>query len=241
MAASSSEDEHHWPGYVDALTTMTMMLTFIMCILAIAIYGISQNISREMVEKMAVAAHVDASPEIEKTADLAKRIISRLQSEDKDAENKKVALAAPHIEAPSIQSEESGDKLPAEGHRITSLKQVETASAGRKIDTERSAALLTLAFEPRATALDQKAVLEMQTFLSEEDGAQKAGIIEVKAYASVGGAVSDGRRVAFYRLIEIRKRLIAFGIPATRIEIRVDDRKGLSDGNLVQIFSRTPV
>ncbi len=59
MAANTSDEEsNQWPGYVDALTTMTMMLIFIMVILAVAIFGLSQNVTRDYVERIASAAEV---------------------------------------------------------------------------------------------------------------------------------------------------------------------------------------
>ncbi len=55
----SSEEENYWPGYVDALTTMTMVLTFIMMILGVVIFSMSQNISKILIEQVAEAAKID--------------------------------------------------------------------------------------------------------------------------------------------------------------------------------------
>ena len=73
----ASEEENHWPGYVDALTTMTMMLIFVMTILAVAIFGLSQNVSRSMVEKIAKVANIDDVSSSETTDTLAARVLSR--------------------------------------------------------------------------------------------------------------------------------------------------------------------
>jgi hypothetical protein len=58
--SSSSEEENYWPGYVDALTTMVMVLTFIMMVLGIAIFTLSQNVSRSYLESIAKAAGMEA-------------------------------------------------------------------------------------------------------------------------------------------------------------------------------------
>lgn len=55
----SGEEENYWPGYVDALTTMTMVLTFIMMILGVVIFSMSQNISKELVKQIAEAAQIE--------------------------------------------------------------------------------------------------------------------------------------------------------------------------------------
>lgn len=46
MASSSNsgDNENYWPGYVDALTTMTMVLTFIMMVLGVMVFMLSQDI-----------------------------------------------------------------------------------------------------------------------------------------------------------------------------------------------------
>lgn len=57
----SGEEENYWPGYVDALTTMTMVLTFIMMILGVVIFSMSQNVSKVLVKQIAEAAKIEIS------------------------------------------------------------------------------------------------------------------------------------------------------------------------------------
>lgn len=54
------EEENYWPGFVDALTTMVMVLTFIMMILGVVVFSMSQNISKQLVQQIAEAANVQA-------------------------------------------------------------------------------------------------------------------------------------------------------------------------------------
>ncbi|MEM9708403.1 MAG: hypothetical protein AAF871_06375 [Pseudomonadota bacterium] len=49
---SSSEEENHWPGFVDALSTIVMVVTFLLIILAIVIFVLSQSIAQSFVESM---------------------------------------------------------------------------------------------------------------------------------------------------------------------------------------------
>lgn len=60
-AASDDEDTNYWPGFVDALSTMTMMLIFLMLILSLVVISISQNVSRSAVMNIAKAAKVDVA------------------------------------------------------------------------------------------------------------------------------------------------------------------------------------
>jgi hypothetical protein len=61
MAGSSSdEDENYWPGYVDALTTMTMVLTFIMMVLGVMVFVLSQDAVSSKLGMLARALKIEA-------------------------------------------------------------------------------------------------------------------------------------------------------------------------------------
>lgn len=67
MAASSGDDDSVWPGYVDALTTMVMVMTMVMMIMGVVVFGTSQGISRKFLERVANAANVDAGSNVSTT------------------------------------------------------------------------------------------------------------------------------------------------------------------------------
>lgn len=50
---SSDEAENHWPGFVDALSTIVMVVTFLLIILSIAIFAISQQVAKSYIESVA--------------------------------------------------------------------------------------------------------------------------------------------------------------------------------------------
>ena len=60
-AASDDEDANYWPGFVDALSTMTMMLIFLMMILSLVVVSISQSASKSQIMTIAKAAKVDTA------------------------------------------------------------------------------------------------------------------------------------------------------------------------------------
>ena len=62
MSHGSGEEENYWPGYVDALTSMVQVLAFVMMLLAMAVFVLSQSVSKSAVEEIAKAAKVDAPP-----------------------------------------------------------------------------------------------------------------------------------------------------------------------------------
>ena len=50
---SSEEAENHWPGFVDALSTIVMVVTFLLIILSIAIFVLSQSLAKSYIESQA--------------------------------------------------------------------------------------------------------------------------------------------------------------------------------------------
>jgi hypothetical protein len=56
---SEDEDLNYWPGFVDALSTMTMMLIFLMMILSLVVVSISQSVSKNQIMTIAKAVKID--------------------------------------------------------------------------------------------------------------------------------------------------------------------------------------
>jgi hypothetical protein len=83
-AGSDGEDENYWPGYVDALTTMTMVLTFILMVLGIVVFSLSQSVSRAYLEAIAEAAQVEGASKSKTVQDLQNAIVEKLLSKPKD-------------------------------------------------------------------------------------------------------------------------------------------------------------
>ena len=224
MAASGEGEENHWPGYVDALTTMTMMLIFIMTILAVTIFGLSQNISRTLVERIARAAHIDVDAfSAAGTQEFAEHVASAIESNPPLGGQTALAMA-PSGPAPHETRTVASSAPPA----------VDGAS---KVSVDQSSALLTLSFLARATRLDDAAAGEMKDFLSKGGYLDGRAAIELKAFATKEGAVSDARRVAFYRLMTVRQRLVALGVPVKLIRTQIEDGRPES-GETLQLFAR---
>jgi hypothetical protein len=221
MAGASEENENHWPGYVDALTTMTMMLIFVMMILSVAMFTMSENVSRGLVEKIAESAGVNVTEADLTTEDLARKVSEKIEEKTSRA----------------IARAEQG--LPGEERRIASTAEPLARKTDAPVTSERSPALLTLVFRPRAIALDEQSQNEMKAFLESRGETPGESRFELKAYANAeAGGLSDSRRVAYYRAMTIRTHLIGLGVDAHRISVRVEDRPLADQAEKVQLFAR---
>lgn len=122
----SGEEENYWPGYVDALTTMTMVLTFIMMILGVVIFSMSQNVSKQLISQIAEAAKIEikggGSAEDVKDQIIAALKTSKAEKEDqaqkeevkKDQEATPQAMRGETVAAPAPSKAASAKtKLPA--------------------------------------------------------------------------------------------------------------------------------
>jgi Na+-transporting methylmalonyl-CoA/oxaloacetate decarboxylase gamma subunit len=227
MASASEDNENHWPGYVDALTTMTMMLIFVMMILAVAMFSMSESVSRSMVERIAQAAGIEVDAESRPIEEFAKEVAERI-------EDQKATLIA------RAEQALPGQTLPGEEKRIASLIEARRANPDAPVQVEtKSPALLTFAFKPRAVSLDESAESQMKGFLASGGHIQGAGRFDLRAYASAElGGISDSRRVAYHRAMTVRARLIGMGVPAQRIAVHVEDRPLERQAELLQVFVR---
>jgi hypothetical protein len=230
MSVHASEEENHWPGYVDALTTMTMMLIFVMTILAVAIFGLSQNVSRNMVEKIAKAVNIDDVSNTENTDDLASRVVAKLELQQRAT---MLAKAGPDgANGNSLDPSSSEGAGSDAEHRLASG---ETAARQKPVtaQVDQSPAFITISFQKRATGLDSETSDKIKAAMA--DGRRLQENIELKAFAETSGAVSDSRRIAFYRLLNLRSQLIAMGVPADRIKATIENSAAQDSGDKVRI------
>ena len=91
------------------------------------------------------------------------------------------------------------------GSRIASRAQPRTAPIEPKSDAPR----LTVEFDGGSYRLDEPRARSISTFVDQNSAADKARPIVVNAYAYTGeGAISEARRLAYYRAMMARKQLI---------------------------------
>jgi hypothetical protein len=213
MAANTDDQENHWPGYVDALTTMTMVLTFIMMVLGISIFTLSQNVSRGVIEKIAAAAKVKTISDTPGKDDLADRIVARLetlqQSDTEPRADRKPAQAEP---------DDGPQQQPI---RSAAAAAVEERTTPSKLDVDDRT--LRIVFKPRSTQLDDSSREQLAGRLAALNGLASAPRIEVLAGVDPAVvAVTDAKRVAFYRAMRARSEIIRQGVIADRIHVRLD-------------------
>jgi len=236
---AGDDNENHWPGYVDALTTMTMMLIFVMMILSVALYGMSENISRSIVEKIAKSAGVQVETAGVDTTEIARRVAVALEAQ-RDGRHEAQAALRPNTPAQEEAARTLTAPVIGEEKVIDAGKGLRTEMPASLVNTNRAQSLLTLKFQPRATAVDELAAEEIRTFVIARGSGEGSPHYELRAFARTdGGTVSDSRRVAYYRAMAVRSRLIGAGVLASRITLGVLDHQGAEGVDRVEIGLKT--
>lgn len=139
----SGEEDNYWPGYVDALTSMTMVLTFIMMILGVVIFSMSQNVSKILVKQIAEAAKIDISGtgSLEKIRD---QVIQTLKKQrETEAEIKDGELASQFPLRGEAQSRPSPSERMNGSVKLPSPPQANEASKGNLAGTTSGQAPLS--------------------------------------------------------------------------------------------------
>lgn len=142
--ASDDEEVNYWPGFVDALSTMTMMLIFLMMILSLVVVSISQSASKSQIMAIAKAAKVDNNGAPMSIDKLTAQILAALSRySDTPNTNLPVPSTKPEQETLIVQpsaklkvqevenfSSEEGHKVSANGANDSLISNGRSAEAG---------------------------------------------------------------------------------------------------------------
>jgi hypothetical protein len=223
MSHGSEEGENYWPGYVDALTSMVQVLAFVMMMLAMAVFVLSQSVSKHAVEAIAKAVNADVKPNAD-VKQLTQAVLDKLQS------NASVSPTTPDksARAPADSSELRSDKIQIAGMRSRS----DQAPAQIPANAPR----ITLNFEARSFTIEQDRAQSLAKFVDGNQVKDRKRVLTINAYAFTGeGAISEARRLAYYRAMMARKQLIDEKMRPENIRIIVSDTTEKDKGSTVDI------
>jgi hypothetical protein len=224
----SEEGENYWPGYVDALTSMVQVLAFVMIMLALAVFVISQSVSKHAMEAIAKAVHADAKPSAD-MKQLTQAIMEKVQQ---------LQSAVPVSEPSEPKSAAPTD--PANDSRPEKIVEMRVSGARSRNDQAPvqippDAPRLTVGFEARSSKIEQEHAQSLAKFVDENKVVERTQTVVINAYAYSGdGALSEARRLAYYRAMMARKQLVDRKVRADSIRINVNDTADKDKGSTVE-------
>jgi hypothetical protein len=234
MADDAEEEENYWPGYVDALSTMTMVLTFVMMILVVVVFMLIQNTSQAIIQQQVSQANIGGgagSSEIVRRAATDADVATTATNEGTPfiATVDELATQEQNVQSVSVEEETQTQALEAADVRDAGAQEAVTVSQEG----------LTVTFSERNSGLDEAAQAIIAEFATNSELAQSDLTLEIMAFANtISGNATDTRRVAYYRAMFIRNQMMAAGIPASRIAVGVRDVRTAEEGNEVKVFGR---
>jgi hypothetical protein len=226
----SEEGENYWPGYVDALTSMVQVLAFVMIMLALAVFVISQSVSKHAMEAIAKAVHADAKPSAD-MKQLTQAIMEKVQQ---------LQSAVPVSEPSEPKSAAPTD--PANDSRPEKIVEMRVSGARSRNDQApvqipSDAPRLTVGFEARSSKIEQEHAQSLAKFVDENKVVERTQTVVINAYAYSGdGALSEARRLAYYRAMMARKQLVDRKVRADSIRINVNDTADKDKGSTVEMI-----
>lgn len=262
--ASKHKQEDPWAGFVDVLSNILMVVIFLVVILGISIFAISQQVTKVAVEKAVQEEREKAAapkpPPPPKPEEVAEATPPPAPDAAPKAEEKPVE---PQPKPEEGERGAAGDRKPDQGLRLRESdeikgnsnltvrsrqladeKNIEVASEEVKpnvgpIKVESSQSFLSLKFSKGSFRLDPKTTEEVQKYLTDNKDKLK-GTIEIRAFAqSTIGSISEARRIAFYRAMLIRSELVKSGVPTDSINVVVRESPSPEEADAVKVLGKS--
>ena len=242
MAGASADGEvNHWPAFVDVLTTVIMVVTFMLVIMSAAVMTLSQRAMEHFKKQLLAEQDLkhrkdDDGAKGSNAASSPGQQNNRIMSPNAEAGTSVAQLGSilknetpiNGVERLTIRTRETKDTLQLQ------VKAIEEADATRGVEVKTADVLMKVAFEPTAVKYDDANTAKVMAFLKAK--AQPGMKYEVWSFAPQVASVTEAQRLAFYRAAVTRNVLIKADISPADIvtQIRVTDASD-KDGHNVRV------
>jgi hypothetical protein len=210
---------------------MVQVLAFVMMMLAMAVFVLSQSVSKKAVEAIAKAVNAEVKPnaDVKQLTQAVVAQIDRLQKSAASPDQTPAVKPAPTTEAAAQSDNDRPTTMRMSG------RQTQPSQAA--IDVPSDAPRLTVGFTDRSFKIEADQTQSIAGFIGENQVATGDQTVIVNAYAYSGeGAISEARRLAYYRGMVARKQLVDAKVKPERIRISVNDTADKSKGMTVELI-----
>lgn len=236
VAGASAEGEvNHWPAFVDVLTTVIMVVTFLLVIMSAAVMVLSQrtlqNFKAQIEAKQKSAQDDDAGANGKGAKSQTSTQQINAEAGSSTAELGDVLRTDKPIngsEALTIRTRETADTLKIQ------VKAMEQPDDSKGVEVKTADVLLKVSFEPMAVRYNDETSKQVLDFLQTR---QAPGMkYEVWSFAPQTSSITEAQRLAYYRAAMTRNLLVRAGIKPADIytQIRVSDPAS-KDGHNVRV------
>jgi hypothetical protein len=233
MSHGSDDSDNYWPGYVDALTSMVQVLAFVMMMLAMAVFVLSQSVAKHAVEAIAkvVNAEVNPTDDVKKMTQAVMEKVRQLQSANSASEPRKPEKS---VDSSASAAAASIDSEKLVGARVSNARSRQEPA---RIQVSPESPRLSLGFEERSFKVQQDAAQSIARLVDDNKVLERGQVIMITAYAYSGdGALSEARRLAYYRAMMARKQLVDSRVRPDSIRVNVNDTADREKGLTVEMI-----
>lgn len=239
MAGASSDGEvNHWPAFVDVLTTVIMVVTFLLVIMSAAVMVLSQRVVAQL--KTSMAAEMAASGKAKGAESGQSAASAQQKSQGTQIDAEKGTSVAELGDVLRTQNPVTGrDELTIRTRESPDLLKVKVKAMEQPRDTtgvevKTADTLLQIDFEPTAIRYSADNTDAIVKFVEKHaNGGMK---FEIWALTPQDASLSEAQRIGFYRAAVTRNLLVKAGIKPSNIatQVRVTDLRS-KEGHTVRV------
>jgi hypothetical protein len=243
-------EQNFWPGFVDALSNVVLVMIFVVVVFVVTLFYYSQKLAEYKAHKYVEKRDTDTQimhPATAGAHDVANSTVSQKLSDApqpaQDSKDKQIA---------DLKSQVAGLRVQLAGQAVASaiaavtgstrsdndvqnkIIEVKAGEKAKKTDTgaqiDASAQAIVLHFADDSTSLDAATLKTLSTDVASWVEKLKNGPGKIVVSGAVGSlGYTEGRRRAFYRAIAVRNQLIALGVAPARVVSRVVPGEATAD------------
>ena len=239
MAGSSAEGEvNHWPAFVDVLTTVIMVVTFLLVIMSAAVMQLSQRVIANFKQQIIAEQQAKGATGGKNSKGASQGQQTERLNSPKDADSGtsvaelgsilKTENPINGVDRLTIRTRDTKDTLAIQ------VKAVEQPKDSQGVEVKTADTLLKVSFAPTAISYDDANSAQVINFLHGKIA--KGTKYEIWAMTPQTRSVTEAQRLGFYRAALTRNLLIKAGISPDDIltQVRVTDPKA-ADGHMVRV------
>lgn len=243
----SGKEQNFWPGFVDALSNVVLVMIFVVVVFVVTLFYYSQKLAEIRVSKMITKGMVQTQsgaakvkPDKVNAPEGEDADTARLKSENRDKSNqidqlkREIAQLKTSQSAPPLQAD-AGSLRSNAGSRGNNNIQVRVEKAkeiapGLSIEGGDKAVVLN--FEKETTELSEDGGKALDGSIGEWVKKVKSQQGKIVITGVIGSAeFSEARRRAYYRTVAVRNHLIDAGVDKERVVSRVATSENSAESN----------
>jgi septal ring factor EnvC (AmiA/AmiB activator) len=226
---SGGREQNYWPGFVDALSNVVLTLVFVLVVFVFALMIASNKVAKKMDE--VVQARMAEKATQAQGSQKVEELQAKLQQLQEQLDRAQEQLKEANQRASVVNTEQKPTDI-----KVEQKEAQKTATAPVKISGGSTA--LNITYPLSVAEMDDKSAAELSKVLDQavKRNGTKAKVV-LRSYVGKE-PYTAASRLAYYRAISIRNKLISEGIPAANIASTIVRSTKPEEGHVEVVFQK---